>query len=77
MKHLDKGLWWDRSGNQTQEHTWQQHGPRSSSLLDSLSLMLLSADHSQNLLEILPGSVDYVTLDNAFGILLCYGTVMG
>ena len=62
----------------TQEHTWQWHGPASSPLLDSLNLMLLSADHSTgNLFEILPGYVAYVALNKAFGILLWYGTVIG
>lgn len=47
-------------------------------LLDPLSLTLLSADHSTgNLFEILPGYVAYVVLNNAFGILLWYGTVIG
>jgi len=44
--------------------------------LDSLNLMLLSADPSTgNLFDILPGYVAYVALNNAFGIHLWYGTV--
>lgn len=62
----------------TQEHTWQWHGSRSSSLLHSLNFMLFSADHSiGNLFEILPGYVAYVVLNSAFVILLWYGTVIG
>lgn len=52
----------------TQKHSWQWHGLRSSSFLDSQSLMLLTADHSTgSLFEILPGYVAYVALNNAFG----------
>lgn len=62
----------------TQEHTWQQCGPWSSSFLGSLDLVLLFADHSTgNLFEIFPGYVAYVALNNAFGIILWYGTVIG
>lgn len=44
--------------------TWQCHAPSSSSLPDSLNLMLLSAGHSTgNLFEILPGYVAFCSVE--------------